>query len=1048
MQQYATAQGGSRLWYHGGRGVEGNPARALTRGDFTQDPAEAMTFASDIASKGEKAFVYVVDESALSGKSSIIKGAPGTLEKANRRLTAPVTPAKVFDVTESSRAQAPDSMVRDLMQAETFANRASVAATRGAGASGRGLEGSSPPSAQGAIMGQAQAVGRSATPTRPSSTTSPLRQQADELFDRQISFKEDPGPLRERTARNVSELQRQVFADVYPIQKVVQYAKEAGAEVPTELDPYIMSRLHKGIRGKANVFIEQGTVGKKFWKTDPSGNTVPDYKGPGLEQVLRPVKEGNKYKDFVHYFAGLRAVELNAQGIKTGFADNLARIKVADLERANPEFKSVVKGVYRYQDEVLQYANEMGLISNEFLANLRNKYKNYAPFNRVLDGMESKGFLGRNLANVTAPIRRITGSEKVVVNPLENVIKNTHAIVDAADRNQVTVLMARLVEEVPELKPLFRPKKTPTSKVATVTAKELGIDITGLDPADAEKLVDIYRPSGFVEGSNEVTAMINGQKRFFDVDPDIRKGLLALEPQDVGMLVKFLGAPARWLRAGAVLNPDFMVKNFTRDQMTAFTYSRTGFLPAVDWVKGVAQMMGKSPEYNLFRLSGGEGANLVSLDRTGLGKTAEQIASERGFRNYVKSPIEILRIFSEFTENSTRVGDFSKAIRAGQSPQTAGFGAREVTQDFSVRGASTFVRALNQIIPFFNANLGSWRRVAREFKERPMQAAVKAFMGITLPSLLLYSVNRNNPKYQELPQWQKDTFWIFPVPGSDRLLRLPKPFMLGQLFGSMPERFWEFVEKRDPELFKRGVGNAIEQGTPGFLPQAALPIVENMSNHSFFLNRPIVPRGRETAPAEMQYSGRTSEAAKALGSWVNYPPAKIDNIFRAYTGGIGTTLVDLLDEPLKAIGATPNISSPSRDLSDIPILRSFVVRDPTGSSSESVNRFYDMLEKFEKMEFAIREFQALGDQRRMNDYADKHPEAGFWANKDTRSGISSRTAQGLRKIASMMSEVRHQQRLIYNSRDLTPQQKRQAIKETNQALTDIARKALEDLPRP
>jgi hypothetical protein len=125
-----------------------------------------------------------------------------------------------------------------------------------------------------------------------------------------------------------------------------------------------------------------------------------------------------------------------------------------------------------------------------------------------------------------------------------------------------------------------------------------------------------------------------------------------------------------------------------------------------------------------------------------------------------------------------------------------------------------------------------------------------------------------------------------------------------------------------------------------------------------------------------------------------------------------------------------------------------VVRDPTGSSSESVNRFYDMLEKFEKMEFAIREFQALGDQRRMNDYADKHPEAGFWANKDTRSGISSRTAQGLRKIASMMSEVRHQQRLIYNSRDLTPQQKRQAIKETNQALTDIARKALEDLPRP
>lgn len=870
--------------------------------------------------------------------------------------------------------------------------------------------------------------------------------QARRAVQEQISFKEPAASLAERTQQGVQGLQTAVFDDLYPIQRFTDAAQQGGRDLSVDENPYLLARLLKGVGGKSNTFIEQGTFGKQISKIDETGAVVPNFKGPGLYQVLRPVREGAKYEDFVEYLTTRRAIELNGQGIETGIRNVDAQTALGELDRLNPEFNSVAQGVYRYQDEVLQYANESGLISNDLLGSLRAKHKNYVPFNRVLDGLESRGFLGKKLANVTNPVRRIKGSERTVINPLESVIKNTHDIVDATDRNQVGAMMARLVEENPELLPLFRPKAAPTSKVARVTAKELGIDIAGLDPADAERLVDIFRPSSFAKNANEVTVLINGQKRFFDVDPDLYKGLLILEKQDLGLFGKFFGAPARWLRAGAILAPDFMVKNPIRDQLTAFTYSRYGFLPGVDWMKGVGQMVNKSNDYNLFRMSGAEQANLVSLDRNILGKTAEQIAKERGFTDFVKNPIEALRIASEFAENGSRLGEFARGIKSGDDPLRAGFNAREVTQDFAKQG--TVTRAVNQFIPFFGANVGSWSRLAREFKERPLQASTKAFLGITLPSLLLYSVNRNNPKYQELPQWQKDTFWIIPVPGSDRLLRLPKPFMLGQLFGSMPERFFEFLDRRDPKLFQESIQNAISEGTPGFLPQAALPFIENATNHSFFLDRPIIPRGREDAPAELQYSGGTSEAAKALGSWVNQSPAQLDNIFRAYTGTLGTTLVNALDRPIKAAGLTPNIPDPTPELSDIPVVRSFVVRDPTGSSSESVNRFYDKLEEFEGVEAVYRERLALGQQQAANDFKDKNPEAALYFNQRTQSGFSSRTAQSLRQVAAMMAKVRQQQREIFNSRRLTPQQKRQRINETNQALTNLARQALEKLPRP
>lgn len=867
-----------------------------------------------------------------------------------------------------------------------------------------------------------------------------LPPSASNVMDR-ISFEEPRQRLLDRFRSGLAGLKRAIADDLHPIDRFVTVSKELGSEVSLEENPYIWARLLRGISGKSNTFLEKGTFGKRYWKTE-GGRAVPDFKGPGLYQILESVRDAGNHQAFSTYLTSRRAVELADKGIVTGIAKQDALKSIAELDRVNPGFRGTAQQVYKYQDDLIEYARESGLLSNDMVARLRT-YKDYVPFHRVMDSMETQGFTGNKMANIVSPIKRMVGSERRIINPLESIIKNTHALIEAADRNQVGVMMARLASESPELQSLFKAKKTPVSKVAKVNAKELGIDISGLSEADANMLVDIFRPATYAKGANEVTVMINGQKRFFDVDPDLYKSLTNIDQIDLGLFGKFFGAPARWLRAGAVLSPDFMVKNPIRDQLTAFVYSKFGFLPGIDWMKGMGQMLNKSDDYHLYRMSGAEHSNLVSVDRAMTGRTVKEIAEEKGFTDYIKNPVDLLRTLSEVGEKGTRLGEFSRGLAAGETPAAAAFSAREVSQDFAKMGVVT--RAVNQIIPFFGANVGGWTRAKTAFTERPIQSSAKAFLGITLPSVLLYSINRNDPRYKEIPQWQKDTFWIIPTPNA--MLRFPKPFLVGQVFGSVPERFLEFLDERDPEMLTETLKSVVGEGVPGWAPQAVLPFVENATNHNFFLDRPIVPRDREDAPKEMQYSGRTTEAAKALGKWVNLSPAQIDNVFSAYTGGLGRYATDIFDPALRAIGIADRISDPDPTLADIPILRSFVVRDPYGSSGVSVDKFYDALKEFEGQEKMYKELITLGRQDAVVKYKDSHPSAGLGFDYKYGGVHYSATARALRRVAGAMSDVRKYQRGVYNSRTMSGGEKRSNIDASNKHLTLLAQKTLADLEK-
>lgn len=115
---------------------------------------------------------------------------------------------------------------------------------------------------------------------------------------------------------------------------------------------------------------------------------------------------------------------------------------------------------------------------------------------------------------------------------------------------------------------------------------------------------------------------------------------------------------------------------------------------------------------------------------------------------------------------------------------------------------------------------------------------------------------------RQLPDgtWQRNdgTIW-----------RIPKPFELGVLFGSVPERALDAFFMKNPNAFKNLGKSVLQALTPGFIPQAALPFLEQWANRSFFLERTMVPRRLEHLPPKEQFTPQTSETAKTLGKIIS-----------------------------------------------------------------------------------------------------------------------------------------------------------------------------------
>ncbi len=637
----------------------------------------------------------------------------------------------------------------------------------------------------------------------------------------------------------------------------------------------------------------------------------------------------------------------------------------AVVDNAPAQFKKLSQDLSDVTENLMTLMVHFGFVSAKEAAELRRKYPHYVPLHRdfsidrLLGNAGSSGTKGKGVVNVDSPLRALSeeGSTRTVLDPITELYKTTNLLIEAGERNKVGQSLAKLAK---------------------------------LDGA-GELLVEAGESPKAVRGIFSV--WIDGKKKNYQaIVPGLYEAVVgnnnAVSLGALDVITNVLRKGATALRVGATSTPAFMMWNGIRDTLTASLYSKTGMLPVIGTLDGFFKRMDKQLMAD-FMAQGVPFATFIGSNKDitrMFNKTTKQATRADKAFNIATAPFRLFEHLNEATEQAPRLAEFKRMydrlLKQGYSEQealfVAGQQARDLTVNFSQAG--TYGKEVNKYAAFFNAAVqGNYKLVAalgsdamraakifndiRKGRTQPMNAVEKvisdvktgkitfaeavkkaplgttawALTSITLPSLVLWSINHDKDWYRDLPYHEKMTNWFLEI-ADGIILRFPKPELPGYMFGSIPERIMDKAMDEDPQaVLNSTMGMFLFDSvmTSG-MPTAILPILEWKTNWSFFRDRPIVDAKHKDDLPEDQYNIYTSEMAKYAGQTLGWSPMKIDNAFRDVTGSLGSFFLGVTDRILK------NEKFPDRDWRD---LTRFTHNPIPNSRSRSAEVFYDNLEK-------------------------------------------------------------------------------------------------------
>lgn len=797
-------------------------------------------------------------------------------------------------------------------------------------------------------------------------------------------------------------------------------------------DAYILARLTKGDPARSLDMVERGV--RDF-------NTRARVTR-GLSEILADVGHDN-LQPFREYIVSRQVITKTGQGIDTGFDVNAAQ---AVVQNADPRFQKLAQEVWDYRTALLGYLRDAGLLTPEEFLAITKKNPTPTPFYRVLDPNETgaKDYTGKTFARNSSGIRRMVGSDRPIVDPLESLIKDTFVLVSRAEKHNAAAVLIKQahrtegggqwVEELPET-----PQEKRTVHVEKVLDQlaEMGftIDANTLAPAQIAALqrgvLEAFYDKA-VAGPREVKdlvlpVIIDGRRRWFQIrDRDLWDAIQRLDEQELQMWEKIMAVPTQGLRTGATLSPDFLGVNPLRDAFATSIYSKAGTRPpGWHFLRGVFELVRKGKDFDAWVAEGGPTAGMVGADRANMQRTLEEIT--RGNRSHlyrvISFPLSVgkaggpasnwlhhplsaigsvlqravdpLRAVAELGENSNRLGEFievqRQAVSRGATQKAANVEAAFASRDLiDFRRAGVQSRVLNRLIAFWTAAVQDIDKFSREHnpanlttaegRARMLSVMGRATAFITLPSVALYLAQKDDPVYQEVPEYVKATGWVFVTRdenGEPSIWWLPRPHLLGIVYGYMPEKAMDFILENDPNAGDDLLEALYDYGTPPVIPTALRPLYENIRNKSTLTDRPIAPRQTLGLEKEMQSSPYTGETARVAGDVLNQSPAKIENLVSGWSGGLGREALRATDKTIR--GARSALDKPplrgevpeAEGIEQIPLVRRFHIPKP-GAGAESVGTVFELFGEAEQKRQTWRRLLKEGKREEAREYLTSH----------------------------------------------------------------------------
>lgn len=814
----------------------------------------------------------------------------------------------------------------------------------------------------------------------------------------------DRGVISSWVDRVIKKANTEVLDALAPI----KYVEEAAGITEAADSGYVAARM---ATGAASTMQATMLYGLPEWKD----GAIQRKSGTGEKDALLGIFSdlGSDLHNWLGWMAGHRAEILLAQGRENLLdANDIAALK-AQGKGKEAKFMEAKGRWNRLNTATLDLAQEAGLFTAEARAEFESEW--YIPFFRESeDGDVVAPFKPKGIANQNAGIKKLKGGEANTNDLLENIFTSTSKLIDASMKNMAA---QKTVWNLAE------------TGIIEVVAKPNMMDWRALK-----------------NGKDLITVKMEGEDYMIRVeDPDLYRAMTFFDRKPFGSMVNVAAKAKRLLTAGVTASPEFMLRNFLRDSLSSWAISKDGFKPMIGSIKGVKKTLAMDGSTIDVMFSGasflggyvngndpGAMADTVRKSLRRKGMTPEQIAryEKSIIRNAAHAKGVVADVWERYSrlgeavENGNREAVYDAAIKSGKSHAQAAFESKDL-MDFSMLGAARAIQGAAMVLPFFNARLQGLGKLTRELRDNPREIAKRAGM-ITAMSLGLLATNWDDERYEELPDWDKDANWHFFV--GDQHWRIPKPFEIGVMFGTIPERMVRALGDKDTGAqFGKAVARAIgDTFALNPTPQIVKPMVEAAFNYDSFRGGPIDSPQDLAVRAEARYNEQTSLLMRELGEMSGLSPKQLEHLVIGYTGTMGSYVMAAADGLIRA--ARPGESAAWR-ADEIPLVKAVYRGTGPAKSTQHMEEFYRMLSEVNQLKRTV-------DQYRSEGLTDKASELL------TEQGGILKSRRSLSRTQQQVRVVRNKIELIQRDKIMGAEEKRRRIDELLARRNDLVYQAV------
>jgi hypothetical protein len=809
---------------------------------------------------------------------------------------------------------------------------------------------------------------------------------------------------------------RTMFIDrLAPMERVAEHLKKSAQA----MQMLYYGRLHDQ---RMSLTAEAVNNGAPTLVQDEKGNYV--IKSRGGDNLVDISKEFANVKGygnaeevrnlFTAWLAAKRAKNMGVGKAKLNFSENVTQEELDRIEALGdqiPAFEKARKIYNGYNKGLMGWLKEAGAI-DEKTYKLLTSMEDYIPYYRARGDsviMEIAGIQPFTIGNLQQQpyLKELVGGDEKIQDFFTSSLQNTSMLVDMGLRNLATKEIAFSLQSAG----LLKGKENKYGDMRYM--------FKGVGPAQP----NVIR---FKKGGVDYYAVVESEA--LGIPSELLVKGLHGTPTVLGGVTKLMAIPARFLRAMVTRSPVYMLRQLLRDSTSNYMLAGGNMMPVASAAKELAKMYaGTSTGEKTLQERGIIGGQILSGTSEDMQKIMLQLS--KGGSGWEMALAKLDRA-SMASDAASRISLYNSYRNQGLSDMEATLATLE-SMNFSKRGASGSLYAMNMMIPFLNAQIQGLDVLYKAFTGKmPYSEKLNVQRKLYTRGLLMAGMTvmyaammQDDDAYKNADMRDRLANWFIRIPGFSEPVKIPIPFEIGLIFKALPEAALLMNDRdRDVKEVLKGLGQLAATSVPfgpSSVPQAVKPIIEASVNKSFFTGQDIETEAEQGLIPSERVRAKTSGVAKFLGETIGVSPVMVDHFINGYTGGLGLAIAQAAGTilPLK-----PGPEAPDKRLSEMPIVGSmFQPNDAQGQ----ISLFYEKAKKYEQ---AKNTFDKMVDEGRGE-------EAAEFANKYATDVAMADVAGSFKDT---MGEFTEMEKLIKSS-DLTGAEKLQRLKEIRATKIEFAR---------